>query len=45
MKIICESCGYTFKAEKIPKICPYCGEMNTLIIEKKADDFLNEVHE
>ncbi|MDK2908369.1 MAG: hypothetical protein PWQ87_827 [Candidatus Woesearchaeota archaeon] len=45
MKLICRNCGYRFETKKgdIPKVCPYCGERNTLEQEKDADSLLHEI--
>jgi rubrerythrin len=42
MEIECSKCGYSFSKDKVPEICPYCGEKGTLRRKKTAQDYLNE---
>ncbi|MEK6887166.1 MAG: hypothetical protein AABW88_05025 [Nanoarchaeota archaeon] len=46
-KFICESCRYSFNpkgADKIvpPRICPYCNRRESVVLEKSAQDLIDE---
>lgn len=42
MKLQCTKCNYVTDKQEIPKRCPYCGEADTMIKAKSAQDILNE---
>ena len=46
-KFICENCRYSFAPKGDnkavpPKICPYCNRRETVVLEKTAQELLNE---
>ena len=38
----CRNCGYKFRKEKIPVICPYCATEGAVGLLKSAQDLLDE---
>lgn len=45
-KLHCTACNYKFIPKNvIPKACPYCGKLGTLIRSKDMQDWINEVDE
>lgn len=44
MAFQCRKCSYRFESkQKIPKKCPFCGSIGSVIMEKTAEDVLNEI--
>jgi len=39
---ICTNCRYKFKANEMPRTCPYCDK-RTVEQEKSAEDIVSEV--
>ena len=36
-------CSYVAKRDKLPEMCPYCGEEKTMVVAKDAQDILDEL--
>ena len=43
MKLVCNKCGYRFESERVPEVCPYCGERGAITREKSAQEIIDEV--
>jgi rubrerythrin len=43
MKFECRKCRYITEKDDPPNRCPYCGEPNTMIKAKEAQDIIDEV--
>jgi len=43
-KFVCKSCNYNFEFEmqRLPKICPNCGDKDSVTKEKTAEELVEE---
>lgn len=42
-KVRCKKCGFHYETDKIPKLCPNCGEEKSIEKEKTAREILDEI--
>ena len=43
-KLFCTKCNYNFEKDKVPSRCPYCAEDNSVVVQRTAQDILDEVN-
>jgi rubrerythrin len=43
MKFQCKHCNYVTEKKEMPQRCPYCGEADSMMKAKQAQDILDEV--
>lgn len=41
-KLRCKNCNYNFEAERIPNLCPNCGEEKSIYQERSAEELVGE---